>query len=45
MLFALEILLKFFSPMPIIAGIPNSKHLMDICEFAPPYLVINPLIL
>jgi len=29
----------------IAAGISNSEHLIDICEFAPPYSVINPEIL
>ena len=29
----------------MIAGIPNSEHLIDMCELKPPYLVIKPLIL
>ena len=32
------------SPQPIAAGISNSEHLMVICEAAPPYFVIKPLI-
>ena len=30
--------------MPITAGKLSSKHLIDICEFTPPYLVTNPFI-
>ena len=29
------------SPQPIAAGIDNSAHLIAICEFVPPYLVIS----
>ena len=36
---------KIFSPTPIAAGIFSSLHLIDICELAPPNLVINPFIL
>ncbi len=44
MIFALLKSLYLFSPMPIIAGIPCSKHLIDMWELAPPYFVIRPLI-
>ena len=32
-------------PTPIAAGIFNSEHLIDMCEFTPPYSVTNPTIL
>ena len=36
--------MKLSSPNPIIAGIFNSSHLIDICELTPPNLVIRPFI-
>ena len=33
---------KIALPTPIAAGNPNSAHLIDICEFAPPNFVIKP---
>ena len=34
---------KICSPQPMAAGTCNSEHLIAICEFTPPYLVINPI--
>ena len=48
LIFILSLLLileKLSSPKPIIAGIFNYSHLIDICELIPPNLVINALIL
>ena len=36
--------LKSLSPTPIAAGILSSEHLIAICEFIPPNIVINPFI-